>query len=41
MAENAEFLEHYQKRSSAETTFHMIKSKFAGFGAKQDGSDSG
>jgi transposase len=25
---NAEFLEHYHKRSNAETTFHMIKSKF-------------
>ena len=25
---NEEFLEHYQKRSNAETTFHMIKSKF-------------
>jgi len=24
----AEFLEHYHKRSNAETTFHMIKSKF-------------
>jgi transposase len=23
-----EFLEHYHKRSNAETTFHMIKSKF-------------
>jgi len=25
---NEEFLEHYHKRSNAETTFHMIKSKF-------------
>ena len=25
-----EFLEHYHKRSNAETTFHMIKSKFGG-----------
>lgn len=25
---NGEFLEHYHKRSNAETTFHMIKSKF-------------
>ncbi len=25
---NVEFLEHYHKRSNAETTFHMIKSKF-------------
>jgi transposase len=25
---NEEFLEHYHKRSHAETTFHMIKSKF-------------
>ncbi len=25
---NEEFLEHYPKRSNAETTFHMIKSKF-------------
>ncbi|MGA3359430.1 MAG: hypothetical protein ABSC87_04400 [Halobacteriota archaeon] len=25
---NAEFLEHYHKRSNAETTFHMTKSKF-------------
>ena len=28
MAENAEFLEHYHKRSIAETTFHVIRSKF-------------
>jgi transposase len=25
---NEEFLEHYHKRSNAETTFHIIKSKF-------------
>jgi hypothetical protein len=25
---NEEFLQHYHKRSNAETTFHMIKSKF-------------
>jgi len=25
---NEELLEHYHKRSNAETTFHMIKSKF-------------
>jgi transposase len=25
---NGEFLEYYHKRSNAETTFHMIKSKF-------------
>lgn len=25
-----EFLQHYHKRSNAETTFHMIKSKFGG-----------
>jgi transposase len=25
---NEEFLGHYHKRSNAETTFHMIKSKF-------------
>ena len=26
----AEFVQHYMKRSNAETTFHMLKSKFGG-----------
>ena len=28
MYKHEEFLEHYHKRSNAETTFHMIKTKF-------------
>jgi len=28
---NEEFLEHYHKRSNAESTVHMIKSKFGDF----------
>ena len=38
---NEEFLEHYHKRSNAETTFHMIKSKFGDSVPEQDGSGSG
>lgn len=36
MFQHEEFLEHYHKRSNAETVFHMVKAKFGDYVGNKD-----